>query len=257
MSLPRLGQAQGTLSDGRVIVYTGRITSPPPTRTATSELLAAPDVCATPTPAATSTPMPSITPTDCANPFVDLSGNTFYTAIHYLYCRGVVNGLDATHYGPAGTSTRGQFAKVVVLGFGTPFYTPSGPPDFTDVPPSYFAYLYIETGFHAGILSGFDQPSCTAHGVGFPCYLPNLPITRGQITKLVVNAGCYTLITPTGGQQDFTDVPPSNVFYVSIETAYHSGLVSGYPDHTYRPNNNIRRDEMAQIVYTGIINRPH
>ncbi len=101
---------------------------------------------------------------------------------------------------------------------------------------------------------------CAAHGLGTPCYLPNQPITRGQLTKLVVNAGGYTLITlitPIGGQQDFVDVPPSNVFYVSIETAYHNELVNGYPGHLYLPNANIRRDEMAQIVYTGIINRPH
>ena len=205
----------------------------------------------------TSTPVPpTMTPTDCPNPFTDITGNIFYTAIHYLNCRGVVNGTDASHYSPAGTSTRGQFAKVVVLGFGTPFYTPTTP-DFVDVTPSYFAYVYIESGFHYGILSGFDPATCAAHGLGNPCYLPNQPITRGQLTKLVVNAGGYTLITPTGGTQDFVDVPPSNVFYVSIETAYHNGIVNGYPGHLFLPNNNIRRDEMAQIVYTGILNRPH
>jgi hypothetical protein len=200
---------------------------------------------------------PTVTPTDCPNPFVDVAGNVFYGAIHYLACRNVVNGTDATHYSPAGTSTRGQFAKVVVLGFGLQTYTPTGPPDFTDVPPGYFAYLYIESGFHAGILSGFDPATCTAHGLGNPCYLPNLPITRAQLTKLVVNAGGYTLITPVGGVPDFVDVPPTNVFYVSIETAYHNGIVNGYPGRLYLPNQNIRRDQMAQIVYAGIINRPH
>ena len=207
----------------------------------------------TPAPA-TNTPQPSTTPTDCPNPFVDTNGNIFYPAIHYLNCRRVVNGTDASHYSPGGTSTRGQFAKVVVLGFGTPFYTPTTP-DFVDVPPSYFAYIYIESGFHAGILSGFDPGTCAAHGLGNPCYLPNLPITRGQLTKLVVNAGGYQLYTPSGGQ-DFTDVPPNNVFYASIETAYHNSIINGYSDHTFRPNNNIRRDEMAQIVYEGIIHKP-
>jgi S-layer homology domain len=203
----------------------------------------------------TDTPVPpTVTPTDCPNPFTDINGNIFYPAIHYLNCRGVVNGTDATHYSPAGTSTRGQFAKVVVLGFGIPFYTPTVQ-TFTDVPPSYFAYLYIETGYHAGILSGFDAASCVAAGKIYPCYLPNNPITRAQLTKLVVNAGGYTLYTPTNGQ-DFTDVPPSNVFYVSIETAYHNGIVHGYPGNLFLPNANIRRDEMAQIVYEGILNRP-
>ncbi len=198
--------------------------------------------------------LPTVTPTDCPNPFTDITGNIFYNAIHYLNCRGVVNGTDSSHYSPAGTSTRGQFAKVVVLGFGTPFYTPATQ-DFVDVPASYFAYVYIESGFHYGILSGFDPATCAAHGLGNPCYLPNLPITRGQLTKLVVNAGGYALYTPTSGQ-DFTDVPSSNIFYASIETAYHNSVISGYSDHTFHPNNNIRRDEMAQIVYEGIVHKP-
>ncbi len=238
--------------------------TPPPSNTpaATNTPLATTTMTATSTPAATTTmtatntpSLPTVTPTDCANPFIDITGNIFYTAIHYLNCRGVVNGLDPSHYGPAGTSTRGQFAKVVVLGFGTPLFTPTTQ-DFVDVPPSYFAYVYIESGFHAGILSGYDPATCAAHGLGTPCYLPNLPITRAQLTKLVVNAGAYTLITPQGGVPDFVDVLPSNVFYVSIETAYHAGIVSGYPGHLYLPNQNIRRDQMAQIVYEGIIHRP-
>ncbi|PZR97973.1 MAG: hypothetical protein DLM69_09145 [Candidatus Chloroheliales bacterium] len=200
----------------------------------------------------TATPMPTVTPTDCPNPFMDINGNVFYYAIHYLYCRGVVNGTDPTHYSPAGTSTRGQFAKVVVLGFGTPFYTPPGRQDFTDVPPGYFAYVYIETGFHAGILSGFDANGCTAHGATYPCYLPNIPITRGQLTKLVVGAAHYPLYTPTGGNPTFSDVPANNIFFAFIETAHYKGVINGYPDGTFRPNNNIRRDEMAQIVYKGV-----
>ena len=48
----------------------------------------------------------------------------------------------------------------------------------------------------------------------------------------------------------------NNVFYVSIETAVANNIIKGYTDGTFRPNNNIRRDEMAQIVYEGIINMP-
>ncbi len=205
------------------------------------------------TPGPTHTPAPPTPTPPCPIPFVDINGNIFYGAVTYLYCNHAVNGTDASHYSPAGTSTRGQFAKVVVLGFGLTFYTPSGgSQDFHDVPPGYFAYLYIETGFHAGILSGFDAGSCARHGVQYPCYLPNVPITRGQLTKLVVGAAHYPLFTPAGGQSTFSDVPPNNVFFISIETAHHKGVINGYPDHTFRPNNNIRRDEMAQIVFKGV-----
>ena len=216
---------------------------------------------ATSTPAPTNTPHPIAsptvtpggpTPTDCPNPFVDTTGDIFYPAIHYLYCRGVVNGTDATHFSPHGTSTRGQFAKVVVLGFGLSLYTPPSGPDFTDVPSSYFAYAFIETGYHNGVLSGFDPGTCTSHGHVYPCYLPNLPITRGQLTKLVVNAAHYPLFTPTGGNPTFSDVPPSNVFFVSIETAHNKGIINGYPGGIFLPNQNIQRDQMCQIVYKGV-----
>ena len=207
------------------------------------------------TPTPTNTPAPTFTPqpTVCANPFVDIYSNIFFHAINTLYCQGDINGTDASHFSPAGTATRGQFAKVVVLGFGLPSYTPAGGgQDFNDVPPAYFAYNFIESGYNAGILNGFDANTCAAHGVAYPCYLPNLPITRGQITKLVVGAANYALITPAGGNPTFSDVPPSNVFFVSIETAHAHGVINGYPDGTFQPNNNVRRDEMAQIVYKGI-----
>ncbi len=200
--------------------------------------------------AACGTPMPS--PTICPVPFTDITGNVFYNAIAYLYCRGALNGTDATHYSPALTTTRAQFAKVVVLAFSLPSYTPNSGQDFTDVPIGYFAYGYIETGFHAGILGGYDANTCAAHNAAFPCYLPNLPITRGQVTKLIVSAAHYALLTPTGGNPTFTDVPPQSVFFVSIETAHAHGVINGYPDGSFRPNNNVRRDEMAQIVFKGL-----
>ena len=193
--------------------------------------------------------------TPCATPFVDIAGNIFAAAISDLYCGGVVSGSDATHYAPGGTSTRAQFAKVVVLAFALPAYTPAQP-SFSDVPGSYFAYQYIESGLHAGILSGFDAATCQAANAAYPCYLPNRPITRGQLTRLVINAAQYPPYTPSGGPS-FNDVPASNVFYASIETAYHNGIIAGYPDGSFRPNNNIRRDEMAQIVYQAMNNQPN
>ncbi|PZS00587.1 MAG: hypothetical protein DLM69_06290 [Candidatus Chloroheliales bacterium] len=219
-----------------------------PTPSATSTPTATPTVTGTP-PTATPTFTPQ--PTVCPNPFIDIANNIFFHAINYLYCHGVINGTDPTHYSPAGTATRAQFAKIVVLGFALPLYTPPGSQTFTDVPPNYWAYTYIETGYHAGILNGFDAAGCAAHGAAYPCYLPNIPITRGQLTKLVVNAAHFPSYTPTNGQT-FSDVPPSNVFFVSIETAHNKGVINGYPDGTFHPNNDIRRDEMAQIIYAAL-----
>ncbi len=189
----------------------------------------------------------------CAVPFSDVQGNIFFASIQYLYCQGVVNGTGQTTFSPSGTSTRGQFAKVVVLGFGIASYTP-GTPSFSDVQPGYYAYSFIESGAHAFILSGFDQTTCANSGVQYPCYLPNRPITRAQLTKLVVNAGHFIETTPA--QPSFVDVPPGSLFYGVIETAHHYGIINGYSDSTFRPNNNIQRDQMCQIVFKGVTTRP-
>jgi len=95
-----------------IVPATNTPTNVPATDTPTS-------VPATSTP--TQTP-PSPTPTDCPNPFVDINGNIFYRAIHYLFCQGITQGESPTHYNPSGIATRAQLAKLVVLGFGVPFY---------------------------------------------------------------------------------------------------------------------------------------
>ncbi len=197
-------------------------------------------------------PTPTPTPTLCPVPFGDISGDLFYAAIGALYCSGAVSGTDATHYSPAGTSTRGQFARVVVKGFGLPITTPtSGQQSFTDVPPGYFAYHYIETGLAAGILSGYTADQCAAAGAAFPCYLPNRPITRAELTKLAVKAAGYPRITPTSGPT-FVDVPASYFAYTYIETAYAHGIIRGTDATHFQPARNIRRDEMAQIVFKAV-----
>ncbi len=206
----------------------------------------------TPTTTATRTFTPTATPTPCYNPFVDINGNIFYSSITRLYCNHTVNGLDGNHFGPSSTATRAQFAKVVVLGFGIWQITPETP-DFTDVPPTYYAYTYIESGYEYGVLGGYDPATCAANGVAYPCYLPNRAITRAELTKLVVVAANYDLISPPN--PSFSDVPTTHFAYAYIETAHAKNVVNGYADGTFRPNNNIRRDEMCQIVNKGRV--PH
>ena len=210
---------------------------------------------ATPTPApsqsptATPTPFgtPAVTPTNCADPFTDLGGDVFYPAIHHLNCAGVVNGMDATHFRPTASATRAQFAKVLALGFGLSLATLPAQPTFSDVPASYYAHRYIEAGVNAGILSGYSASECQQAGATYPCFLPARQITRAELTKLVVIAAGYPLITPP--TPSFADVPASYFAYSYIETAHSNGIINGSDATHFAPNLPIRRDEMCQIVY--------
>ena len=46
----------------------------------------------------------------------------------------------------------------------------------------------------------------------------------------------------------FTDVPLDNTFYANIRCLACRGIVSGYADGTFRPNNDVTRGQLAKIV---------
>jgi hypothetical protein len=52
--------------------------------------------------------------------------------------------------------------------------------------------------------------------------------------------------------QHFSDVPPSNAFYCYVETAFSHGIISGYSDGTFRPNNSATRGQISKIVYQAV-----
>jgi hypothetical protein len=44
------------------------------------------------------------------------------------------------------------------------------------------------------------------------------------------------------------DVPPGSTFYPYVRCLACLGIVNGYPDNTFRPNNNVTRGQLAKIV---------
>ncbi|MEO8285764.1 MAG: S-layer homology domain-containing protein [Chloroflexota bacterium] len=47
---------------------------------------------------------------------------------------------------------------------------------------------------------------------------------------------------------DFSDVPPGSTFYPFSRCLVCRGILSGYPDNTFRPGNNITRGQIAKVV---------
>jgi hypothetical protein len=46
----------------------------------------------------------------------------------------------------------------------------------------------------------------------------------------------------------FSDVPMGSAFYAFIRCLACMGIVNGYPDGTFRPNNNVTRGQLSKIV---------
>ena len=252
---------QGTASPtATTLLPTITLTVLPPsvTQTATSQPVAT--QTATTVPSITSTAVPSETP--CTIQFSDVQDQTayYYQGVYYLACHGVISGYSDGTYKPFNNTTRAQMAKIVVLAFNIPLVTPPATGTFTDVDSSSVFYQLIETAAARGIISGYTCGGVNPQtGAAEPCTSGNRPyfrpsnfVTRGQLAKIVVLGAGFPLINPPTAT--FTDVPRTDVFYQSIETAVCHGIISGYSDNTFRPNNFAFRGQIAKIVYLAVTN---
>lgn len=235
---------------------TGTVT--PPTRTVTSSLThtRTPTLTRTPTHISTATQTGVATFTATATttpiPFTDMHPTDyFYMPVQYLAAHGILSGYDngdgTFSFRPYSNTTRGQLTKIIVRGQGWPTDTTGGP-HFADVLATHPFYDMIETAYHRGIISGYDN------GDGTFSFRPGADVTRGQIAKIVVTAAGWTTISPA--MATFRDVPVGAPFYSFVETAACRQVISGYDNvdgtFNFRPGNNATRGQIAKIVYNAL-----
>lgn len=233
---------------GVVAGYVDYAPSTPIRRALYAPILA--DGQATPTsPPPSPTPAASPTGGACTNPFVDIGGSPYYYEIVTLYCEGVINGVDSTHFAPTGSATRAQFIKMLMLAFGLTLRTPAGA-YFNDVPPNHWAYGYIEGAYADYLVTGYDTAWCNSHpeSGGYPCYRPDMAVSRAQLARLIVEATGVQPYTPP--QPTFQDVPASSWAYSYIETANYWGLVQGQNGY-FSPNQPATRELLAHVLWTA------
>src|SRR6476661_7128206 len=110
---------------------------------------------------------------------------------------------------------------------------------------------YERTAAGAVVLS---YPTCQTmcqvrHGL--PGILPRELCDQGAVVRDHCASGAmghHATPVPT-----FRDVPPEDAFYGYIETAYSSGIISGYNCGAgcleFRPGNNATRGQICKMVY--------
>ena len=84
-------------------------------------------------------------------------------------------------------------------------------------------------------------------GVGDDCYLPDYPLTRAQFLTMLANTVKDLDVTqawPAG----FADVLPGEWYYNYVNWGFEQGIVSGFDDNTFGPDENITREQMAVIL---------
>lgn len=107
---------------------------------------------------------------------------------------------------------------------------------FSDVHPYDYYSTAVDYLASHGIISGYSD--CT--------FRPGADTTRGQICKIIVQAEGWPINLGRGPH--FDDVDTRNAFYPYIQTAWEHGIISGYRDGTFRPNNNITRSQLSKVM---------
>ncbi len=85
-------------------------------------------------------------------------------------------------------------------------------------------------------------------------FKPNASITRAEFAKIAVSFFDYEDIVYDGA---FSDVAGDQWYAQYVAAAVELGLVSGYPDGTFRPNESITRAEACAIVNRVLGRLPH
>jgi parallel beta-helix repeat protein len=116
---------------------------------------------------------------------------------------------------------------------------PGGPVAFKDVPANFWAKIYIEALASQNIIAGFPDGS----------FKPNEPVTRAQFATIVTKA-----LTPPSKRAaiKFKDVATNFWAYAAIQSAYQSQFVSGYPDGTFKPQQEIPRVQVLVALANGL-----
>jgi hypothetical protein len=86
-------------------------------------------------------------------------------------------------------------------------------------------------------------PSATPIPSNTPIYTP----TDTPVPVVVTDTPTPT-VTSTACPIQFSDVPNGSTFYVWIRCLACRGIVNGYSDGTFRPNNNVTRGQLSKIV---------
>ncbi len=83
-------------------------------------------------------------------------------------------------------------------------------------------------------------------------FRPDSPITRAELAKMLVQCAAEEMT----GDNPFNDVESDTWYTGAVITAKQKGWVDGYPDGTFKPNNNINRAEALKMIvlikYTDI-----
>lgn len=156
--------------------------------------------------------------------FNDVEGHWSESYVVDFAEKGIINGYGETNnFLPDNTITRAEALKIVLLDNGKQIEEKNNNPWYNP---------YIKVAITAGIINNTPRP--------------NDNITRAE--ALAVVARSKGIKTETSSKNNFNDVDPISWYFNIVNWAYEKGIVKGYNDSSFKPNDKITRAEFIKIA---------
>ena len=115
--------------------------------------------------------------------------------------------------------------------------------NFSDVSADKWYNNAVSTLCHMGVLGGYSDGT----------FRPNAPITRAEFAKIAVS---FSQANGSAVYNYFTDVKTTDWFAPAVTAAKDNGLIEGYSDGSFKPENRITRAEACAIVNRVLGRKP-
>lgn len=180
-----------------------------------------------------------------ADDFTDVSrSDWYYQFVDYVTSKGYFNGTSETTFAPAENMTRAMFVTVLFRFDGAKGDRSQSA--FTDVAPGQWYTDAINWAAANRIVDG----------VGNGKFAPNDPITRAQMCTMIerylalYKKAWKVTLPETGSVSVMVDESAIPAYALAaVKQCQRHGLVNGFEDGTFRPNELSTRAQVAAVIY--------
>lgn len=180
-----------------------------------------------------------------ADDFTDVSrSDWYYQFVDYVTSKGYFNGTSETTFAPADNMTRAMFVTVLFRFDGAKGDRSQSA--FTDVAPGEWYTDAINWAAANRIVDG----------VGDGKFAPNDPITRAQMCTMIerylalYKKAWKVTLPETGSVSVMVDENAIPAYALAaVKQCQRHGLVNGFEDGTFRPNELSTRAQVAAVIY--------
>ena len=164
------------------------------------------------------------------------STDWFYPYVKAIYDAGITKGYPDGTYRPFNLVTRAQMAAFIARAIKANVPSDCDKPPFPDVRENSWYCKYVLAIKNKGIATGYPDGT----------YRPNNYITRAQMAVFIARA-LHLQIHPCD-TKPFNDVSTGSWYCPYVKSLVDRGIVEGYPDGSYKPQEAVTRAMMAVYI---------